>query len=129
MVMRILNNDGADPVVGTFAGLAEGATITTTNGLLLRITYAGGDGNDVELRVLNPPPVVDSIVRQAATGFIEIRGHGFPGLIYTLEASTTLLPGSWAFIAADLVDAGGVYEFTDVDAGSFAQRFYRVLSP
>src|SRR6185436_8665410 len=78
MVMRILNNDDADPIVGTFANLPEGTTLTTTNSLLLRVTYQGGDGNDLELRVLNPPPVVDSITRQAATGFVEIRGHGLP---------------------------------------------------
>jgi autotransporter-associated beta strand protein len=129
MVMRILNNDGTDAITGTFTGLPEGATLATTNGLLLRVTYQGGDGNDVDLRVLNPPPVVDAITRQPATGFVEIRGHGQPGLIYTLEASTTLLPGSWVPIAADLVDVNGLYEFTDVDAGLFVQRFYRVVSP
>jgi len=129
MVIRILNNDGADPIVGTFASLPEGATLTTTNGPWLRITYTGGDGNDVELRVLNPPPVVDSIVRQQATGFIQIQGHGLPNLLYTLEASTTLQPGSWAPIDADLVDGNGLFELIDVDSLNYFMRFYRVLSP
>ena len=44
----IIANDGADAVTGTFAGLAEGATLTL-NGSTLRITYAGGTGNDVVL--------------------------------------------------------------------------------
>jgi len=44
----IINNDGADAVVGTFSGLAEGATFTI-NGMLFQITYAGGTGNDVVL--------------------------------------------------------------------------------
>src|SRR5262249_11959754 len=35
----IINNDGADPVVGTFASVPAGFTIN----------YAGGDGNDVVL--------------------------------------------------------------------------------
>jgi autotransporter-associated beta strand protein len=47
----IVNNDGADAVSGTFAGLAEGSTLAV-NGRDLRITYAGGDGNDVVLTVL-----------------------------------------------------------------------------
>jgi fibronectin-binding autotransporter adhesin len=128
MVMRILNNDGTDPIVGAFAGLPESATLTTTNGLLLRITYQGGDGNDVELRVLNPPPVVDSIAR-LATGFIQIQGHGLPNLLYTLEASTTLQPGSWVAIAADLVDGNGLFDLIDVDSTNHLMRFYRVLSP
>ena len=41
-------NDGTDPVIGTFAGLPEGATVTF-NGAPLRISYVGGTGNDVTL--------------------------------------------------------------------------------
>ena len=47
-VFTIIANDGADAVVGTFAGLAEGATITL-NGVTLVISYVGGTGNDVVL--------------------------------------------------------------------------------
>ncbi|HEV7570900.1 MAG TPA: Ig-like domain repeat protein [Thermoanaerobaculia bacterium] len=48
----IIDNDGADPVSGAFAGLPEGATLaagTTTFG----ISYHGGDGNDVVLTALS----------------------------------------------------------------------------
>ena len=46
----IINNDGSDPVVGTFSGLAEGDLIPGgINGEVARITYQGGDGNDVVL--------------------------------------------------------------------------------
>src|SRR5207249_4366490 len=44
----IIQNAGTDAVVGTFAGLPEGATISTSRGNL-RISYKGGDGNDVVL--------------------------------------------------------------------------------
>ena len=47
----IIANDGADAVTGTFAGLAEGATLTF-NGATLGISYVGGTGNDVVLTVL-----------------------------------------------------------------------------
>ncbi len=47
----IVSNDGTDPIIGAFNGLAEGATVTV-NGVAMTITYAGGDGNDV---VLLPP--------------------------------------------------------------------------
>ncbi|MEO5694757.1 MAG: autotransporter-associated beta strand repeat-containing protein [Usitatibacter sp.] len=50
----IITNDGADPVNGTFAGLAEGAPITF-NGRQMRISYVGGTGNDVVLTVLAAP--------------------------------------------------------------------------
>jgi Ca2+-binding RTX toxin-like protein len=45
---KILANDGDDAIVGTFAGLAEGATFKV-DGTTFRITYQGGDGNDVVL--------------------------------------------------------------------------------
>jgi Ca2+-binding RTX toxin-like protein len=44
----IINNDGTDVVVGTFAGLEED-TLFTVDGQEFRISYEGGDGNDVEL--------------------------------------------------------------------------------
>ena len=47
-VLTIIDNDGADAVIGTFAGLPEGSTFTN-NGIVFRVSYAGGDGNDVTL--------------------------------------------------------------------------------
>jgi fibronectin-binding autotransporter adhesin len=44
----IIDNDGTEPVSGTFAGLPEGATFSAGQ-RLFRITYAGGTGNDVVL--------------------------------------------------------------------------------
>src|SRR6185369_7548659 len=44
----LIDNDLGDAVVGTFFGLPEGATVTI-NGIDFRITYVGGDGNDVVL--------------------------------------------------------------------------------
>src|SRR5206468_140321 len=44
----VIANDGADAVVGTFTGLAEGSTFIAS-GKLFRISYAGGTGNDVVL--------------------------------------------------------------------------------
>jgi autotransporter-associated beta strand protein len=45
----LIDNDGTDPVVGTFAGLAEGAIVTAPSGATFRISYVGGTGNDVTL--------------------------------------------------------------------------------
>ena len=53
----IIDNDGADAVNGTFAGLADGA-ITNIGGVAFSISYHGGDGNDVTLTALaNHAPV------------------------------------------------------------------------
>jgi autotransporter-associated beta strand protein len=44
----LIQNDGADAVAGTFAGLAEGATLSQS-GMTFQISYVGGTGNDVVL--------------------------------------------------------------------------------
>ena len=44
----IMDNQGSNAITGTFNGLAEG-TAFNTNGMRFRITYQGGDGNDVVL--------------------------------------------------------------------------------
>jgi hypothetical protein len=44
----IIENDGSDPVIGTFQGLPEGGLISA-DGYTMRISYHGGDGNDVTL--------------------------------------------------------------------------------
>src|SRR5688572_5964572 len=44
----IINSDGADAVTSTFNGRPEGATLFIS-GQQFRISYVGGDGNDVVL--------------------------------------------------------------------------------
>ncbi|MCA8998270.1 MAG: cadherin-like domain-containing protein [Planctomycetaceae bacterium] len=51
----IINNDGADAVIGTFLGLANGAPVSV-NGQTFRIFYDGGDGNDVVLTATGNSP-------------------------------------------------------------------------
>ena len=56
----IIDNTGAQPVAGRFSGLAEGATVTVphpdggTRSFV--ISYRGGDGNDVVLRLAGGSP-------------------------------------------------------------------------
>jgi autotransporter-associated beta strand protein len=56
-VLTIINNDGTDPVTGTFNGLPSGSTVAV-GGFYARISYTGGDGNDVTLTTFIPPPAV-----------------------------------------------------------------------
>ena len=57
----IIDNDGTDPVSGTFKNLPEGATFIAA-GNNYRITYMGGDGNDVVLMQ------TDYLLTEGATG-------------------------------------------------------------
>jgi fibronectin-binding autotransporter adhesin len=52
-LFTLINNDGSDPVVGTFAGLAQGAKVVI-NTVPYIVSYTGGDGNDVTLKVNSP---------------------------------------------------------------------------
>ncbi len=46
--LTLINNDASDAIIGTFSGLAEGATVVC-NGVSYTISYHGGTGNDVVL--------------------------------------------------------------------------------
>jgi autotransporter-associated beta strand protein len=73
--ITIVDNIGTRPVVGTFAGLPEGAILTLA-GTRYAITYQGGTGNDVTLEQVraeapavtpNQPPGADTPAATAAT--------------------------------------------------------------
>lgn len=76
---KIIDNDGTDAVSGTFAGLAEGDTLvvgTTT----FKISYIGGDGNDVVLTT----PVVPAA---PATGISGMGANVVVILVFTIALS------------------------------------------
>jgi len=54
----IIDNDAADPVIGTFAGLPQDAVIASgPGGFKYTISYNGGTGNDVVLTAVAPTGV------------------------------------------------------------------------
>lgn len=61
-VFVIISQEGDKAVSGTFMGLPEGATFTQ-NGIVFKISYVGGDGNDVTLTVQNSPTAPDTGVQ------------------------------------------------------------------
>lgn len=58
-VFVIIDQAGVAAVSGTFKGLPEGATFSQ-NGITFKISYVGGDGNDVTLTVMNQPTAPDT---------------------------------------------------------------------
>ena len=66
MTFTIINNDGADAITGTFAGLAQGATVTLS-GQTFKISYTGGTGNDVVLTRTAPQLVLGNAVVPSGT--------------------------------------------------------------
>lgn len=58
----IIDQAGDSAVSGAFKDLPEGATFTQ-NGIVFKISYVGGDGNDVTLTVQNSPTAPDTGVQ------------------------------------------------------------------
>jgi autotransporter-associated beta strand protein len=77
----IINNDSTDAVTGNFLGLSEGANLTVSS-QIFRLSYVGGDGNDVTLTALEAPSVVvssnanPSVFGQAVTFSVVVSGTG-----------------------------------------------------
>jgi hypothetical protein len=124
----IIKNDGADAVLGTFFNVANG-NLLPVGGYLFRISYAGGDGNDVELtRVLAPRSQISAIA-SLSNGFTQLQGLGISNLNYTIQANSNLSTTNWIVLGTAPANGSGVFSFTDTNAPSFPMRFYRAVSP
>ena len=125
----IIDNDGADPIGGTFAGLPEGA-VFGGEGLPFQITYTGGSGNDVVLtRVATPASTLSSIAT-LGNGQVRIEGLGIVGVIYPIQAASNLNPViQWTQVGSGTGNASGLFQFIDPGASNRSMRFYRAVSP
>jgi fibronectin-binding autotransporter adhesin len=75
----IINNLSKTAVLGTFAGLPEGATFKVGTGVF-KISYVGGDGNDVVLTAVTAPTAPNS-------GFAFVSAHPGATLGITVAAA------------------------------------------
>lgn len=82
-VFTIIDNQGPNPVDGTFKDLAEGATFEQ-NGVVFKISYIGGTGNDVTITVQNVPTAPD-------TGFALVAANPIVGLSLMAAAAGALM--------------------------------------
>ena len=116
-------------MTGAFSGLPEG-TIFSTNGVQFQISYKGGDGNDVVLTQISPPPAPQfhGIIK-TVSGQMQIDGNGLPGATYQVQASTNLNSTNWIVIANLTANALGTITFTDTNTFSHPMRFYRFVPP
>src|SRR5439155_2529424 len=107
----------------------EGAVITNAPPTAFQITYHGGSGNDVVLTRVHAPSTISSIVCDT-NGFKQIQGSGEPGLIYRIQAATNLTPViQWMSLGPASANGAGIYQFIDMDAPIYPERFYRAISP
>lgn len=119
-VLRIIDNDGVDPIVGTFSGLPEGA-VGTLGGVSGRISYVGGTGNDFTLTVLSsslsPAIVISPASLPALTVGVAVNqtlsgSGGSAPYVFTVTGGA--LPAGLS------LSAGGVLTGTPTTPGSYS---------
>lgn len=121
------------PINDFFLNTTEGS-VMGTGFHKYRITYQGGDGNDVVLRRVEiPGSNITGIAPEGGEKMV-ITGQGVPFVTYILEAAPTLTPPiPRAPVATNSADASGIYLFAEpyAEAGLnlYPQRYFRELSP
>jgi autotransporter-associated beta strand protein len=121
----IVANDGTDPVVGTFSGLAQNGKLYV-GGQLFQITYTGGTGNDVVLeRLTTPPPPELTIERLPANSVALLWPTNDPP--FSLQTATNLPASNWA-PALPLPMVIGTNNVVTNSAGGL-QQYYRLSYP
>ncbi len=96
-VFKIIDNQGVSPVFGAFKGLAEGATFSA-GGYDFKISYVGGDGNDVTLTAVGPTPGSSGAASSGApapgspkTGLVSVTTNPVTALVSTVGAALILV--------------------------------------
>jgi hypothetical protein len=127
----LIHNPTLHVISGTFNGLAEGATVTASNGVHFAVTYHGGPtSNDVVLTQssLPTPPNLTGITH-LTNGNISITGTGAPNVTYHVQATTNLVPPNWVSLGPVTANNLGALSFTDSQTGLYPARFYRFVYP
>lgn len=121
----IINNDGADAVIGTFAGLPQHKKLYVGQELF-QINYAGGTGNDVVLnRLVTPPPPTLTIERIPPASVRLIWATNDPA--FRLQSHTNLITTHWISATPQPTVIGTNNVVTN--SISVAQKFYRLVNP
>jgi len=108
-VLTVIANDGADAVVGTFAGLPQGATLVDGGGNQYTISYVGGTGNDVTLTLTFAAAATligPLLVTGPGSGTGQLFGPVAGGQ-YGAGSAVTLIPGFAGELHVVLADVTG----------------------
>jgi autotransporter-associated beta strand protein len=121
----IIDNDGADPVAGTFIGLANNAMFFQS-GYTWRISYVGGDGNNVTLTIVTATqPALET---QWLSPFLLLSWPDWASA-YSLYSTTNLTPTSmWLPVTnSPILDSGKWSMILPTSSGG--SQFFRLMWP
>ena len=119
-VFTIVEKTSPGPITNAFLG-PEG-TVINLNGMPLRLSYVGGDGNDVTLTVVTPVPIVLSGLQRSFDTQSVFSYSADVGLRYAVDHSATL--SNWTTIRSDTANVNPM-TVTDT-AATNRMNFYRV---
>jgi predicted RecA/RadA family phage recombinase len=136
--------DGDLISLAEFSVSTNGVTLTNNEGIL--VYFNAGDVDDqfvctisdgfggtnsqtvnivIEPRV-SPIPIIIGVTPNPGGSFT-LQLTGASDRTYVLEATASLVPsGDWQPVATNTLDASGTWQFTDTQATSVLQRFYRL---
>ncbi|MEX2115038.1 MAG: hypothetical protein WD845_17725, partial [Pirellulales bacterium] len=135
----IVDNDGADAVTGTFNNSPEG-DVYTFNGRPLRLSYQGGDGNDVTLTRIDNLVVARRIFYNESTFDGNNAGINTNDDLAIAPDKTALLPGAGQAVLANItsytrgingimVDVSGTGTHTSINVNDFVFKIGANNSP
>jgi autotransporter-associated beta strand protein len=132
-VRKILDNDGVDNIMGSFYGLPEAGIVQDSKGNLFRISYVGGDGNDVTLTTVASqdvqPPVLKSITR-LPNGHLRLDGTGTPFMAYKIEMTQSFGEDlGWGYAGKIVASYNGALTFTFTNTMTWDKGFFRFALP
>jgi hypothetical protein len=121
----IIDNDGTDPVAGTFIGLANNAMFFQS-GYTWRISYVGGDGNNVTLTII--AATQPGLETQWSAASLILSWPDWAAA-YSLYNTTNLTPTSvWLLVTNSPVLNSGKLSVT-LSVSSDGNRFFRLMWP
>lgn len=130
----LINNDGTDPVIGTFDGIPEGGTTRILDKDVV-ISYTGGDGNDVVATVLGQEISTRVDLTPSAEVVLPGQGVTLNVSVYTANPSG-ITPGGQVqlfrddvAIATATLDASGKASFTINDLPASGSTKFHVTYP
>jgi hypothetical protein len=123
--VMLIDNDGTDPVQGTFQDLADGA-LFEADSQLFRIRYGMGSGNDV-LLIRDDGGVRLTGIGFTTNGGFQLRGLGTNYASYLVESSFDLT--NWTSLGITIADPSGLFLLIDSNAFQYPMQFYRSFGP